>query len=156
MSPMALQNIYGQGSYSSREGNFAPDGTQVATGYSYGPKMDGSLHPAPYDATRLVPYSPQPDAWRVFYQNGNYINNNIALSGAGEKFNYRISYSNNSSKGMLPNNGLKRNSVDIKVGADLNKVFSSEIGVSYANTVTKNYYGQGRYYHGGGQNLGFN
>jgi len=155
-SPMALQNVYGQGSYSSREGNFAPDGTQVATGYSYGPKMDGSLHPAPYDATRLVPYSPQPDAWKIFYQNGNYINNNIALSGAGEKFNYRISYSNNSSKGMLPNNGLKRNSVDIKVGADLNKVFSSEIGVSYANTVTKNYYGQGRYYHSGGQNLGFN
>lgn len=155
-SPLELQDIYGQGSISSREGNFAPDGTQIATGYSWGPKMDGSLHPAPYDATRLVPFSPQPDAWKVFYQNGNYINNNVALSGAGEKFNYRVSYSNNSSKGMLPNNGLKRNSVDIKVGADLNKVFSSEIGISYANTVTKNYYGQGRYFHSGGQNLGFN
>ncbi len=155
-SPMAMQNIYGQGSFSSREGNFAPDGSQVATGYSWGPKMDGSLHPAPYDATKMVPFSPQPDAWMIFYQNGNYVNNNIALSGAGEKFNYRLSYSNNSSKGMLRNNGLKRNSVDLKVGAELNKVFSTELGISYANTNAKNFYGQGRYYHSGGQNLGFN
>ncbi|WP_083852721.1 SusC/RagA family TonB-linked outer membrane protein [Pedobacter arcticus] len=154
-SPIELQNIYGQGSYSSREGNFAPDGTQVATGYSWGPKMDGSMHPAPYDQSKLVPFSPQPDSWKVFFQNGNYINNNLALSGAGDKFHYRVSYSNTSSKGMLPNNGLKRNAVDIKVGGDVNKVFSTELGISYANTVTKNYYGQGRYYHSGGQNLGF-
>lgn len=155
-SPMAMQNIYGQGSLSSREGNFAPDGSQVATGYSWGPKMDGSLHPAPYDASKKVPFSPQPDAWKIFYQNGSYVNNNIALSGASEKFNYRLSYSNNQSKGMLRNNELKRNSVDLKVGAELNKVFSTELGISYANTVTQNYYGQGRYYHSGGQNLGFN
>lgn len=155
-SPLALQNIYGQGSISTREGNFAPDGSQAATGYSWGPKMDGSLHPAPYDATKTVPYSPQPDAWKFFYQNGNYVNNNLALSGGGDKYNYRLSYSNNSSKGLLPNNGLKRNSVDLKIGADVNKIFSTELGISYANTVTKNYYGQGRYYHGGGENLGFN
>lgn len=155
-SPMALQNIYGQGSFSSREGNFAPDGTQVATGYSWGPKMDGSLHPAPYDATKMVSFSPQPDSWRTFYQNGSYINNNVALSGATDKFNYRLSYSNNSSKGMLPNNALKRNAFDMKIGGEINKVFSMEMGVSYANTETTNYYSQGRYYHSGGQNLGFN
>lgn len=155
-SPMAFQNVYGQGSVSTREGNFAPDGTQAATAGSWGPKMDGSMHPAPYDATKMMPFSPQPDSWRTFYQNGNYVNNNLALSGGGDKYNYRLSYSNNSSKGLLPNNGLKRNSVDLKIGADINKVFSSELGISYANTVTQNYYGQGRYYHGGGENLGFN
>lgn len=155
-SPMAMQNIYGQGSASTREGNFAPDGSQAATAGSWGPKMDGSLHPAPYDATKKTPYSPQPDAWKFFYQNGNYVNNNIALSGAGDKFNYRVSYSNNSSKGMLRNNGLKRNSVDLKMGAELNKVFSTELGISYSNTVTRNFYGQGRYYHPDGENLGFN
>ncbi|WP_316816413.1 SusC/RagA family TonB-linked outer membrane protein [Pedobacter nyackensis] len=155
-SPMAMQNTYGHGSFSVREGNFAPDGSQIATAGSWGPKMDGSLHPATYDPTKQVPFSPQPDSWKFFYQNGNYINNNVALSGAGDKFNYRVSYSNNSSKGMLRNNGLKRNSVDLKMGAELNKVFSTELGISYSNTVTKNYYGQGRYYHGGGENLGFN
>ncbi|WP_419803349.1 SusC/RagA family TonB-linked outer membrane protein [Mucilaginibacter sp.] len=155
-SPIAFQNVYGRGSFATREGNFAPDGTQANTVGSWGPRMDGSLHPAIYDRTKLVPYSPQPDNWKTFYQNGNYVNNNIAFSGGGDKYNYRLSYTNNSSKGMLPNNGLNRNSFDFKGGATLNKVFSTEVGVSYSNTVSKNYYAQGRYNYGGGQNLAFN
>ncbi|MEO6684239.1 MAG: SusC/RagA family TonB-linked outer membrane protein [Ginsengibacter sp.] len=155
-SPLDFQNVYGQGSIRTREGNFAPDGTQVATAGSWGPKMDGSLHPAIWKPDSLVPYSPQPDNWRTFYQNGSYLNNHIALSGASEKFNYRLSYSNNHTKGMLPNNELKRNSLDLNVGGELNKVFSTEFGASYSNTVAQNFYSQGRYYFGGGQNLGFN
>jgi len=155
-SPMAFQNTYGQGSALTREGNFAPDGTQANTVGSWGPAFDGTMHPVIYDQTRKTPYVAQPDNWKAFYQNGNYINNNLALSGANDKFNYRLSYSNNSSKGMLPNNGLKRNAFDLKVGGDLNKVFSTEVGVNYANTVTKNYYNQSRYYYGGGSNLAFN
>lgn len=155
-SPLAFQNTYGQGSALTREGNFAADGTQAQTVGSWGPAMDGSLHPVMFDPSRNAPYSPKPDNWKTFYQNGNYINNNIALSGASDKFNYRLSYSNNSSKGMLPNNGLKRNAFDIKVGGDINKVFSTDIGISYANTKTSNYYSQGRYYYSGGQNLAFN
>ncbi len=155
-SPMAFQNVYGQGSALTREGNFAPDGSQANTVGSWGPVMDGSLHPVIYDHSRKAPYSPQPDNWKIFYQNGNYINNNLALSGANDKFNYRFSYSNNSSNGILPNNGLKRNAFAIKVGGELNKVFSTEIGINYANTVTSNYYNQGRYAYGGGSNLAFN
>ena len=155
-APMALQNVYGRGSWATREGNFAPDGTQAQTGFSFGPPMDGSMHPAVYDNTKMVPYSPQPDNWKVFYQDGKYVNNNLALSGATDKFHYRLSYTNNNSDGILPNNGLKRNSVDINVGGDINKVFSTELGISYANTITSNFFGQGRYYYGGGQNLAFN
>jgi len=155
-SPMAFQNTYGQGSALTREGNFAPDGSQANTVGSWGLVMDGSLHPVIYDHSRKAPYSPQPDNWKEFYQNGNFINNNIALSGANDKFNYRLSYSNNSSSGMLPKNGLKRNAFAIKVGGELNKVFSTEIGINYANTVTSNYYNQGRYAYGGGSNLAFN
>lgn len=155
-APMDYQNVYGQGSWATREGNFAPNGTQAQTMGSWGPKMDGSMHPAVSNFDKQVPYSPQPDNWKVFYQNGAYINNNVALSGASEKFNYRLSYSNNQTKGMLPNNAMSRNALDLKVGGELNKVFSTEFGASYANTVAKNFYSQGRYYYGGGQNLGFN
>jgi iron complex outermembrane receptor protein len=155
-SPIAYQNVYGQGSARTREGNFAPDGTQVAAGGSWGPKMDGSMHPAIWRPDSLVPYSPQPNNWKTFYQNGAYVNNNIALSGANDKFHYRLSYSNNFTNGMLPNNQMQRNAFDINIGGDINKVFSTEIGVNYANTLAKNFYSQGRYYYGGGQNLGFN
>ena len=155
-SPLDYQNIYGQGSIRTREGNFATDGTQVAAAGSWGPKMDGSLHPAIWKPDSMVPYSAQPDNWKTFYQNGQYVNNHVALSGATEKFNYRLSYSNNYTKGMLPNNQLKRNSLDLNIGGELNKVFSTEFGASYSNTVAENFYSQGRYYYGGGQNLGFN
>ncbi len=155
-SPMEFQNTYGQGSAVTREGNFAADGSQANTVGSWGPAFDGSIHPVIYDHSRMTPYVSQPENWKAFYQDGNYVNNNISLSGASDKFNYRLSYSNNASKGMLPNNGLNRNAFDIKLGGDLNKVFSTEIGINYANTITKNYYGQGRYEYGGGTNLGFN
>ncbi|MEO6870361.1 MAG: hypothetical protein ABI168_11990, partial [Ginsengibacter sp.] len=91
-----------------------------------------------------------------FYQNGSYVNNHVALSGATEKFNYRLSYSNNYTKGMLPNNQMKRNSLDLNIGGELNKIFSTEFGASFSNTLAQNFYSQGRYYYGGGQNLGFN
>ena len=155
-APMEYQNIYGQGSWATREGNFAADGTQARTMGSWGPRMDGSMHPAVYNFDKMVPYSPHPDNWRVFYQNGSYINNNVALSGATDKFNYRLSYSNNKTKGNLPNNDMGRNALDLKIGGELNKVFSTEFGASYANTVARNFYSQGRYFYGGGQNLGFN
>lgn len=155
-SPLDYQNVYGQGSIRTREGHFATDGTQVAAGGSWGPKMDGSMHPAIWKPDSMVAYSPQPNNWKTFYQNGSYVNNHVALSGATEKFNYRLSYSNNYTKGMLPNNQMKRNSLDLNIGGELNKVFSTEFGASYSNTVAENFYSQGRYYYGGGQNLGFN
>ncbi|PSL47999.1 iron complex outermembrane receptor protein [Chitinophaga niastensis] len=155
-APMDYQNVYGQGDYFEREGNFRPDGTQTKTDASWGPVMDGSMHPAAYNPKRMLPYSPQPNNWKTFYQNANYVNNNVAISSATEKFNYRLSYSNNYTNGLLPNNAMKRNSLDLKVGAKLNNVFSTDFGISYANTVAKNFFSQGRYYYSGGQNLAFN
>ncbi len=152
---LPLQDVYGSGTPFYREGNWKPDGTQIATSYSYGPKMDGSMHPSVYDATRLVPYSPQTNNWKTFFQNGNYINNNIAVSGGSENVTYRLSYSNLRNDGTLPNNQVKRNNFDFRTTGRINKVFSLEAGATYALTDARNPYGQGRYYWTGGENLGF-
>ena len=152
---MELQDQYGMGNY-NREGNFRADGTQDLTTSNWGPAFDGSMHPALYDATKMVPYVAQPDNWKTFYQDGNYINNNLTLSGGSDKGTYRISYSNTNAKGILPNNGLKRNAVDIKLSGSLNKIFSTEVGINYANTKTSNFYNQSRYQYVNGVNLGFN
>ena len=151
---MALQNEFGMGAY-NREGNFNTDGTQTFTTSNWGPAFDGSLHPAVYNPSKLVPYVAQPDNWKTFYQTGKFLNNNVTLSGGSDKSTYRISYSNTKDDGLLPKNDLKRNAIDLKYTGQLNKVFSTELGVNYANTVTDNYYNQSRYYYNGGQNLGF-
>lgn len=152
---LPLQDEYGSGSVFFREGNFKPDGTQVQTSYSFGPKMDGSMHPAIYDQSRLVPYSPQADNWKTFFQDGRYVNNNVALSGGGENVTYRFSYSNLRNDGTLPNNQVRRNNFDFRTTGRLNKVFTMEAGATYAVTDAKNPYGQGRYYWPSGSNLGF-
>ncbi|MCW3463435.1 SusC/RagA family TonB-linked outer membrane protein [Chitinophaga nivalis] len=152
---LPLQNVYGSGAIAIREGNFKPDGSQVSTSFSFGPKMDGSMHPSIHDATKMVPYSPQPNNWKTFFQNGRYINNNVALSGGNEQVTYRFSYSNLRNDGTLPNNRLGRNNFDFRTTGKINKVFSVEAGASYAITDVLNPYGQGRYFWDSGQNLGF-
>lgn len=152
---MQLQNEFGMGSY-NREGAFYPDGTQDYTSSNWGPAFDGSMHPAVYNKSIMVPYVAQPDNWKTFFQDGHYANNNLTLSGGSDKYNYRFSYSNTNDAGILPNNGLKRNALDVKLGGQINKVFSFETGIDYANTATTNYYNQSRYYWPTGQNIGFN
>jgi len=152
---MALQNEYGMGAY-NREGNFAPDGTQTPTTSNWGPAFDGSMHPADYDPTRMVPYVAQPNNWKFFTQQGHYLNNNITLSGGSDASTYRLSYSHTSDDGIQPKNGLKRNAFDLKYNSKINKIFSTEMGINYANTITENYYNQSRYFYTSGQNLGFN
>lgn len=152
---LALQDVYGSGSAYFREGNFDAAGNQVKTSYSFGPRMDGSLHPAIHDNTKMVPYSPQPNNWKTFYQDGFYKNHNIAITGGSEKITYRFSYSNMKNDGVLPNNAVNRNNFDFRTTGQINKTFSTEVGVSYAMTDAKNFYGQGRYYWDTGQNLGF-
>lgn len=155
---MKLQNEYGMGGL-YRDGAFRSDGTQNYTNWSFGPKFDGTMHPVVYGVTgdnQMAPYIARPNNWRTFYHNERYLNNSIALSGATNEFHYRLDYSNTSDNGTLPKNGLNRNALDFKAGGHLNKVFSAEMGVNYANTQWKNQYSQGRYDWPGGQNLGFN
>ena len=127
---LPLQDVYGSGAIAFREGNFKPDGTQVATSFSFGPRMDGSMHPSVYDPAKLVPYSPQPNNWKTFFQNGAYINNNVALSGGSENVTYRFSYSNLRNDGTLPNNQVKRNNFDFRTTGRINNVFSVEAGAN--------------------------
>lgn len=152
---MDLQDIYGMGSPTLREGNFRPDGTISLNMASWGSKMDGSMHPAIWDATKMEAYSPQPDNWRVFNTDGRYVNNNLAISGGGDKFTYRFSYTNLYNKGQLPNNKLDRNNFDFRTSGQLNKVISMNAGVSYAITHGFNVWNQSRDFFNNGTNIGF-
>ncbi|HEU4607500.1 MAG TPA: TonB-dependent receptor, partial [Chitinophagaceae bacterium] len=152
---IGLQNEYGSGTMYQREGHFRPDGTQTFTSISFGPKFDGSMHPAIHDPSLMVPYVAQPDNWKVFFQDGLYANHNISLSGGSDKSTFRFSYSNLDNKGTLVNNKIDRNSLDLRYTSQINKVFSFDGGASYALTHSLNAYGQGRYYWPSGQNVGF-
>lgn len=140
-----MQNVYGMGTWGKNEGAFGSDGNpNSTTAYSFGPKMEGQMIKSPY-SDALIPYSPQPDNWKAFYQDGRYINTNVALSGGTEAHAFRISYSNTDNKGTLPGNEFSRNSLSLKSNGKINEIFSYDYGFTYANSNIKNPGSQGRW-----------
>ncbi len=145
-SPLRLwdmQSTYGGGwgkSYLSDYGtNFGPvmDGSQIA--------QDGS--PDYPGTSAFIKRFDLND----FFQTGQAYTNTVALSGANEDGNFRLSYTNLDKKGIVPNTDVKRNTVSLNAGYNLTDKFSVKATVNYVNSASDNlplvgYSGQGLMY----------
>jgi TonB-linked SusC/RagA family outer membrane protein len=105
------QNAYGQGangkfSYVDGKGGGINDGVDE----SWGPALDGTLIPQFSSNGEAVPFVAHPNNVRDFFNTGATYNNGVALSGSGEKFDYRMSYNNLHQTGVVPNSSQGRNS----------------------------------------------
>lgn len=115
-----LQNTYGQGS----GGVFDPKSE-----YSWGPKMQGQ---AQTDWTgKSQAFSPQPDNFKDFFRTGSELINSVALSGGNEKAQTYFSYTNTYSNGILPNNGYKRNNLNLRQTYQLMDKLTADIKANY-------------------------
>ncbi len=126
---------------------------------SWGPKMDGTLYRPWYswiksdpEFGKQVPFSPQPNNIRDFFNTGLTMNNNIAFSKKGDNYNFRISYTNIYGKGIVPNSEQKRDYLSVKVRNDLSKRLSMNLNLNYANERTLNRPADG--YSGSNQTIG--
>ena len=105
------QNSFGQGangqfSYVDGKGGGVNDGTDE----SWGPRLDGRLIPQFYSNGVAVPFIAHPDNVRDFFETGRTLNNGVAISGSGEKYDLRFSYNNSDQKGVIPNSSQSKNS----------------------------------------------
>jgi TonB-linked SusC/RagA family outer membrane protein len=126
---------------------------------SWGPKMDGTLYRPWYswiqsdpDFGKQVPFSPQPNNVRNFFNTGITLNNNIAFSKKGDNYSFRVSYTNIYGEGIIPNSNQKRDYLSVKVKNDLTKKLSMNLNLNYANERTLNRPIDG--YSGGNQTIG--
>lgn len=143
-SPVELQNIYGAGApHDGYQGDFQPDGAIISAGYSWGPKMDGSLRNQWMPDGKSTPFSPHPMNWKEFYQTGINNTTNVAISGGGEKSSFRLSYGFTKTKGVFLNNDFHRHNISFRGITELNRIFSMELGVKYAFSSAKNGASQG-------------
>ncbi len=86
-----------------------------------------------------VPMSPQPeDNVRKFYRTGSTYTNTLALTGGSENANIRLSLSNLSNKGIVPNNSMNRQTVNLIVGANITPRFKVEAKANYIRETNKN------------------
>lgn len=121
------------------DGKGYPDYTDDA---SWGPKMEGQEYipwyawfPGTKYSFKTAKLTPQPNNVRDFYNTGVTTNSNIAFSKGGDNYNFRLSYSNQSIKGMIPNSSSLKNNFFTSVSYDLNPHFNAGANVTF-NTQT--------------------
>ncbi len=105
---------------------------------SWGPRMVGQEyipwyawyggHSRSYQTALLTP---QPDNARDFFNTGVTLNNSVAFSKATDGANFRISYGNINTNGLLPTTSLKRNTLNLSGSADLNSHFTVGTNINY-------------------------
>lgn len=153
-----FQNKYGQGN----NGQFAyadglGGGVNDAISYSWGPQLDQGILIAQYDSPVTLPdgtvvrggdvavhggapitptaFKSHPDNLKDFYQTGITSMNNIAISNAFDKGDFRLSFTDLNSNSILPGVNLKRKNISTKlnfnpttklhIGANINYIHSN-------------------------------
>lgn len=129
-----LQNQFGQGQQGDNIG-FLNDQE------SWGDELDGSLRPygavigdrnSPFfGQQRVKPYVALPDNNREYFDIGGMFTNSVALSGGNESANFRISISDLSQTGVIPNTELDRNTFSLGGSAKMNDKldFSANVNI---------------------------
>lgn len=163
----AFQRIYGQGNkgqfaFQNGRGGGLNDGVDE----SWGPKMDGRLI-AQFNSPTLNGYrggdvdlvddgifASQADlakrgdiietSWlpeyniRDFFQTGMTINVNVAVAGANEYGNMRVSYTNLHQRGVVPNTDLNRHTVAFNGTYQVHRKLKINASASYFRTLSGN------------------
>ena len=136
------QNVWG-GGYDDNYNSFGTttiDGKEYSTWPSwlvdnYGGKMDDRL--IVIDRWREagpVPYTAQPaDNIKDFFQTGITATNTVGFSGGNDAATYRLSISDMHNKGIIPLSKLQRQTINLRVTANLTSRLSVDAKVNYIN-----------------------
>lgn len=131
-----LQNIYGQGAF----GEYPPDilairGTEPYI-WSWGPKMEGQM--VTNYLGKEVPFLPQPNPFKEFYEIGSSMQNTVAFEGGDSKTNFRTSVTDQHSTGIVPKNTLTKQTLNLRGYTKLGKVLELDGKVTYIHHKAEN------------------
>ncbi len=85
-----------------------------------------------------TPWIARPDNIKNFFETGATYINNVALSGAHEKGDFRVSYTNFDQKGIVPNTDLKRNTFSINGGYNFTDRLDVRVSANYVKSNSDN------------------
>lgn len=98
---------------------------------SWGAKLDGSL--TPIFNGESIPYSAAgEDDLRSYYERGNTWTNNLSFTGGNEKVSTRVSLSQLSNKGIIPNTTYDRYTANLNLKVNVTKNISLDGKINYA------------------------
>lgn len=117
------------------EGSAAWVGPELDKGYKavqWNSPLDDNGHPVP------IPLVSHPDNWSNFFRTGITSTNNVAVSNVKEDVSYRLSYTNMTHRGELPNSDLFRNNLTATTSYHLTDNFVISADINYAKTHSNN------------------
>lgn len=127
MQTPTFQNLYGQGA----AGNF--DNNVYG---SWGPKMDGTMQDM---ALGKFAYAARDnDLYKDFLQTGTSWTNSLDISKSSEDITFRAGVTRLDNKGVVPNSGMERTSINLRSTAKLASWLSADVKVNYINQRTNN------------------
>ena len=168
LSSPDLQYTYGQGSAGqdyyyylvSGEGddvagiNPRPDYSTTTTLESWGPKMDGTPYYQYYNIAKGIgghinelgdfvreatPFNSYGDWFKDYFETGKTFSNSIVMSGKiGKDNNVRVSFTNNTSTGIVPNSPSMTNFISVRTGSQLAKWLKMDTSVNYRSLKRDN------------------
>jgi TonB-linked SusC/RagA family outer membrane protein len=129
------------------DGKYYPEYTDDA---SWGPRMVGqeyipwyAWNPNNPESGKTASLVPQKDNARDFYNTGITSNTNVAFSKGWQGSTLRVSYTNQSVHGMIPNSMSYRNSLFTTFSTEINKHFILAANINYSNTIIKGEFDDG-------------
>ncbi|MEX2403008.1 MAG: SusC/RagA family TonB-linked outer membrane protein [Balneolales bacterium] len=120
------------------------DGGIDGQGYNWGPPLDGRLIPqfgSPRDSDgnlEPIPFEPRPGNVRDFFNTGNSVSHNLSIYGGNEEGHFRLSVSDMSQAGIVPNSDLQRTNLSLNAGYNLSDRFTVDGVINYAKTGSDN------------------
>ena len=140
-----FQNEYGQGSSGAFEFvDGAGGGINDGTDESWGPKLDIGLYipqwnsPVVDGVRSATPWVSYPDNVKNFFELGQTYTNNVAVDGGSENTSFRLSYTNTTQKGMIPNTDMEKNNFSLNASVTPHKMLTVNATGNYITTYSEN------------------
>ena len=131
-----FQNVYGQGAFGEYPADIeAVKGSEPYI-WSWGPKMEGQI--VTNYLGEEVPFVPQPNPYKEFYEMGTSAQNTIAFEGGDAKTNFRTSITDQHSKGIVPDNTLSKQTLNLRGFTKLGNAIEVDGKVTYIHHKAEN------------------
>lgn len=133
-----FQNEYGTGAFDQH----APDGgngrpvLDYPFSWSWGPKMEGQQYTNWLGQQDT--FTPQGNPYKEFYQTGYSYTNSIAFQSTTEKSSFRLSFSNQDTEGIIPDNTLDKQTLNFRASSNLTDKFKIDGKVTYIKSTVEN------------------
>ncbi len=146
------QNEYGQGAkglFKFVDGRGA--GVNDGVDESWGPRLDGRLieqfdSPVVNGVRTATPWVAHPDNVKQFFETGRTYTNNVSLTGASDKGDFRLSLTDLNQSGILPFTDYKRKTISLNAGWNLTPKLNIRATGNYVKDGSDNRTNWGLYY----------